>query len=143
MLLSQGKTASGGIATGRVFILEKERRPHESPCGCNTRRKIASPDYAKVIGRIRGIITDIGSVTSHMASVAREFGIPSIADTGNATTSLTHGEIITMSADTVTVYKGIVGELVDEIKPAKKVIFDSPLHRRMRGILDRSFCAES
>jgi pyruvate,water dikinase len=137
VLLSKGKTASCGIATGRVFILEKEGDLMNLPADTILVAKIASPDFAKVIGRIRGIITDIGSVTSHMASVAREFGIPAIADTGNATTSLTHGEIVTMSADTVTVYKGVVGELLDEIKPAKKVIFDSPLHRRMRGILDR------
>ncbi len=137
VLLSQGKTASGGIATGRVFILEKECDLLNLPADAILVAKIASPDYAKVIGRIKGIITDIGSVTSHMSSVAREFGIPSIVDTGNATTSLTHGEIVTMSADTVTVYSGIIEELASEIRPAKKVIFDSPLHRRMRGILDR------
>jgi len=136
VLLSQGKTASGGIATGRVYLLGMEGDLMNLPADAILVAKIASPDYAKVIGRIKGIITDIGSVTSHMSSVAREFGIPSIVDTGNATTSLAHGEIVTMSADTVTVYKGIVPELVAEIKPAKKVIFDSPLHRRMRGILD-------
>src|ERR1700690_719133 len=137
VLLSKGKTASCGIATGSVFILEKGEDLMNLPADAILVAKIASPDFAKVIGRIRGIITDIGSVTSHMASIAREFGIPAIADTGNATTSLTHGEVVTMSADTVTVYKGVVRELVDEIKPAKKVIFDSPLHHRMRGILDR------
>jgi pyruvate,water dikinase len=136
VLLSQGKTASGGIATGSVHILGKAGDLLNLPADAILVAKIASPDYAKVIGRIKGIITDIGSVTSHMSSVAREFGIPSIVDTGNATTSLAQGEIVTMSADTVTVYKGIVPELLNEIKPAKKVIFDSPLHRRMRGILD-------
>ena len=137
VLLSKGKAASYGIATGRVFILEKEGDLMNLPADAILVARIASPDFAKVIGKIRGIITDIGSVTSHMASVAREFGIPLITDTGNATTSLTHGEIVTMSADIVTVYKGVVGQLADEIKPAKKVMFDSPLHRRMRGILDR------
>ncbi|HMK56568.1 MAG TPA: hypothetical protein VK448_08030, partial [Dissulfurispiraceae bacterium] len=43
----------------------------------------------------------------------------------------------TMSADTITIYEGIVEELVREIKPVKKMIFDSPIHRRMRNILDR------
>ncbi|MGO9377917.1 MAG: PEP/pyruvate-binding domain-containing protein [Dissulfurispiraceae bacterium] len=137
VLISQGKTASGGTATGRVFIMEQEPDLRNLPADAILVAKIASPEYAKVIGSLRGIVTDIGSVTSHMASVAREFGIPTIVDTGNATSSLTQGEIVTMSADTVTVYKGIVPELIDNIKPAKKVIFDSPLHRRMRGILDR------
>jgi len=55
-----------------------------------------------------------------MASVAREFGIPAIADTGHATTSLTHGEVVTMSADTVTVYKGVVGNSCIEIKTSRR-----------------------
>jgi pyruvate, water dikinase len=137
VLSSGGKTASGGTATGKVFILSRERDLLDIPEDSILVSKIASPDYAKVIGRIRGIVTDIGSVTSHMASVAREFGIPAIVDTGNATESLPHGEVVTMSADTVTVYRGLVHGLLEEIRPLKKPIFDSPLHRRMRGILDR------
>jgi pyruvate,water dikinase len=41
----------------------------------------ASPNYARAIHKIRGIVTDMGSVTSHLASVAREFGVPAIVDT--------------------------------------------------------------
>jgi len=137
VLLSGGKTASGGTATGRVFILEKEQDLMQLPGDTILVATIASPGYAKVIGMIRGIITDIGSIASHMSSVAREFGIPAIVDAGNATTLLPHGEVVTMSADTVTVYKGIVEELAAEIRPTRKPIFDSPLHRRMRSILDR------
>ncbi len=137
VLTSQGKTASGGTATGRVFILDRQHDLLDIPEGSILVSKIASPDYAKVIGRIRGIITDIGSVTSHMSSVAREFGIPAIVDSGIATETLPHGEVVTMSADTATVYEGIVESLLEEIRPLKKPIFDSPLHRRMRGILDR------
>ncbi len=137
VLLSQGKTASPGVTTGKVFMLEKEEDLSALPGDTILVAKIASPDYAKVIGKIRGIITDIGSVTSHMSSVAREFGIPSIVDTGNATSVLRHGEVITLSADAAIVYRGVVEALVQEMKPARKPIFDSPLHRRMRGILDK------
>jgi hypothetical protein len=50
--------------------------------------KTASPDYAALMGKVKGIITDIGSVASHLASVAREFGVPDIFDAGRATSSL-------------------------------------------------------
>ena len=137
ILLSGGKTASAGIATGRVFILNHEDDIDKILENSILVAKTMSPNYAKVMGKIKGIITDIGSITSHLASVAREFGIPAIVDTQNATSLLSAGEIITISANTATVYKGIVEGLIKNIKPAKKLIFESPVHRRMRSILDR------
>ena len=136
ILLSGGKAASTGTATGVVFIAGTENLggiPEDAILVAKT----ASPDYAGLMGKVRGIITDIGSVASHLASVTREFGVPAIVDAGNATSSLKAGETITMVADTATVYKGIVPELAANTRPVKKYIFESPVHRRMRTILDR------
>jgi len=137
ILLSGGKTASAGIAAGRVFIIDHGSEPDLIPEGAILVTKTMSPDYAKEFGRIKGLVTDIGSVTSHLASIAREFGIPAIVDTGNATSLLSNGDIITMSADTKTVYRGIVEDLVKGIKPSKKLILGSPVHHKLREILDR------
>ncbi|HEX8948633.1 MAG TPA: PEP/pyruvate-binding domain-containing protein [Dissulfurispiraceae bacterium] len=137
MLLSGGKPASRGIAAGRIVVLEREQDLNAVPGDAILVVKTASPGYAKAMGRIRGIITDVGSVASHLASVAREFGIPALMDTGNATSLLKDGEVVTLSADRAIVYKGVVEELAEEMRPARKMSFDSPLHRRMKGILDR------
>jgi len=137
VLLKGGKTASSGISTGSVFVLRHEDDLNQIPENAIVVAKTASPDYARVMGKIKGIITDIGSVTSHMSSVAREFGIPTIVDTKNATVTLQNGEVVTMFADNTTVYKGIVDALVKNIKPVKRVMFESPIHKRMRSILDR------
>lgn len=137
VLISNGETASPGIATGKVFILRQMEDIDSIGQDVILVAKTASPDYSKVIGKIRGIITDIGSVASHLSSVAREFGIPAIVDTRDATSRLVHGEMITMSADTVTVYKGLIDVLMKDIRPVKKLIFESPVHRKTRVILDR------
>lgn len=137
VLLKGGKTASSGISTGSVFVLRHEDDLNRIPENAIVVAKTASPDYARVMGKIKGIITDIGSITSHMSSVAREFGIPTIVDTKNATLSLQNSEVVTMFADNTTVYKGIVDALVKNIKPVKRVMFESPIHKRMRSILDR------
>ena len=137
VLLKGGKAASSGISTGSVFVLRHEDDLSRIPENAIVVAKTASPDYARVMGKIKGIITDIGSVTSHMSSVAREFGIPTIVDTKNATVTLQNGEVVTMFADNTTVYKGIVDALVKNIKPVKRVMFESPIHKRMRSILDR------
>ena len=82
--------------------------------------RTASPDHARLMGKIKGIITDIGSVTSHLASVAREFGVPALFDAGQATARLSDGEPITLMADRATVYQGIVPELAAAAKPLKR-----------------------
>ncbi len=137
LVLESGSMASPGIATGEVFVVESERELNDVPRGAILVVRTASPQLARVAGAIRGLISDVGSVTSHMASVAREFGIPAIFNTGRATSILKTGDIVTIAADDVAVYGGEVDELVREMKPTKKLIFDSPLHKRMRDILDR------
>ena len=136
LLLNQGKTASPGIAVGTVCLaagLTSSRLPENPILVART----ASPDYAALISRLKGLITDIGSVTSHLASVAREFGVPTIVDAGNATTVLSPGQNITMVADQSRVYQGLVPELAAQARHHRKAIFDSPVHHRLRAILDQ------
>lgn len=136
VLLTGGLAASPGVAAGIVFVAETLGDLGRVPKDAILVARTASPEYARVAGTIRGIITDIGSVTSHMASVAREFGLPALVDTGDATRRLKTGEAITLSAGTATVYLGMVQELLSEIRPSRRLILDSPVHRKMRGILD-------
>jgi len=67
-----------------------------------------SPSIVRVISRISAIITDTGGPTSHMASIAREFRLPTIVNTGNATTLLQQGGDVTLVADDdgVVLYRG-------------------------------------
>ncbi|MEW6740511.1 MAG: PEP/pyruvate-binding domain-containing protein [Nitrospirota bacterium] len=137
ILFSNGKTASAGIATGKVFILKHESELDKIPENSILVVRTMSPNHAKVMGKIKGIISDIGSITSHLSSVAREFGIPAIVDAQDATSLLSDSEVVTMSANTTTVYKGVVEALLKDIRPSRKLIFESPVHRKMRLILDR------
>jgi len=136
VLLASGKGASPGIAVGKVFKVESQDWGH-MPDDAILVARAASPDYARFMGKIRGIITDMGSVASHLSSVSREFGVPTIVDAGDATTSLSEGETITVVADRATVYQGVVPELADSTRPTDRFIFESPMHRRMRSVLDR------
>lgn len=137
VIFSGGITASPGVATGRVYIVEKDGDLNEVPDDAILISRTASPKLATVMGRVRGIITYIGSVTSHMSSVAREFGIPALVDTGIAAGILNNGDIITMSATDAIVYKGVVESLAKEMRPARNPMFGSPVHRLTRDIIDK------
>ena len=136
ILLSAGEAASAGTVCG-VVVLAHGKNLNDIPDDAILVAKTTSPDYAAYMGKVKGVITDIGSVASHLASVAREFGVPAIVNAGSATSRLRDGRTITMVAGTTTVYEGIVPELAVNIRPLKKHIFESPVHRRMRAILDK------
>ncbi|MBA4367268.1 MAG: pyruvate, phosphate dikinase [Desulfobacterium sp.] len=136
VLLSGGKAASPGIAAGRVVKAAVNMSFQNIPSDAILVVKTASPDYAGVINRIRGIITDMGSVTSHLSSVAREFGVPALVDTKNATSLLTDGETITLYVETGKVYQGSVESLVKAVKPVKKPILESQVYHKTQRILN-------
>ncbi len=134
VLFAGGQMASPGIAVGQVVMASA--KPAALPENAILVARTASPDYAALMSRVKGLITDIGSVTSHLASVAREFGVPAVMDVGNATELLKPGQEITLVADATTVYQGLVPELAEQIRPARKHMFNSPVHQRLRSILD-------
>jgi pyruvate,water dikinase len=65
----------------------------------------------KVIKKASAIITDVGSPTGHMATIAREFRVPTIVNTGIATQLLRPGQTITVDARENVVYDGAVKAL--------------------------------
>lgn len=137
VILKGGTAASHGVAIGTVRIIRTDEDLQSLPDQAIIVTKTMSPEYARVMGKISGLITDIGSVTSHLASVAREFGVPAIVDTKTATVALKEGETVTMHVASSTVYRGVVESLREQMKPRRKLILDSPVHRKMRSILDR------
>jgi pyruvate,water dikinase len=55
------------------------------------------PDWEPVMRKVAAIVTDQGGRTAHAAIVSREFGIPCIVGTGNATTVLQAANEVTVS----------------------------------------------
>lgn len=136
LLLTGGKIASPGVAAGVVWQPGRGggKTPPENAILV---ARTASPDYATLMNRINGLITDVGSVTSHLASVAREFGVPALVDVAGATQILTEGREITLAVDTGAVYQGIVAELAESARPPRLHVVNSPMHGRLRAVLDK------
>jgi pyruvate, water dikinase len=76
------------------------------------------PDWEPAMRRVAAIVTDQGGRTAHAAIVSREFGIPCIVGTGNATAVLTAGQAVTICCSEGSeghVYSGRVPFAVDQI----------------------------
>jgi pyruvate, water dikinase len=136
VILKGGQTASDGAASGFAYIIQSDHMLHHIPEGAVVVARQTSPRYVPLMGRIRAFITDVGSVTGHMASVAREFRIPTLVGVGNGTALISHGEEITVDASKRVVYRGRVEALLTE-KKAVNPMRDSPTYNLMKSVLKR------
>lgn len=57
---------------------------------------MTAPDWVPLMRRAAAIVTDSGGMTCHAAIVARELGVPCLVGTGDATSKLREGEIVTV-----------------------------------------------
>lgn len=136
ILLKGGASASDGVASGLAYVITSDHNLLNIPEGSILIAPQTSPRYVAIIGRVQGIITDVGSVTGHMASVAREFRIPTLVGTGQATTIIPHGEEITVDARNKVVYQGRVNQLLKEKKKVNPMK-GSPTYKAMQSALER------
>lgn len=107
----KGAVAQEGIGAGEVYLIRNEEDLDDFPEGAILATRHTSPRLAKVIRRASAVITDVGSPTGHLATIAREFRVPAIFNTGVATQLLRTGQEITVDARQNVVYSGKVSEL--------------------------------
>ena len=136
-VLLTGASASAGCASGPVFHLSDSEDPARFPAGAVLVARHSSPQYVNVMGRAAAIVTDIGATTGHMASLAREFGVPAVLDTRTATATLAEHQVVTVDANRGAVYDGRVDSLL-EIAPATpaRTIKDTPVYNLLRQVAD-------
>lgn len=136
VLLRGGSSASDGTASGPAFVIKSEEFLHRIPEGSIVVARQTSPRFVPVMGRIQAIITDVGTVTGHMASVAREFRIPTLVGTGSATETISSGEVITVDATNRIVYRGTVESLLKKRRP-RNPMKGSPIYKTVQTALKR------
>ena len=95
----KGSPACLGKATGRVKVVRKISELGKVEKGDILVAKMTTPDYMMAIHRAVAIVTDEGGITCHAAIVSREFNIPCIVATKNATQVLSDGDLVEVNAD--------------------------------------------
>ena len=135
VLVSGGETASSGVGTGRVFKIDRKSDLENLPKGAVLVARNASPYYVTVMARLTAVVTDTGSIAGHFSSVAREFGVPTLVNTGVATTNLFPGREVTVHADGKIVYDGIVSSLIESPRVQRDLLSNSPFMRKLRYVI--------
>lgn len=95
--LLRGVAVGEKIGAGRVRIARDAREAASVERGDVLVAPLTDPDWEPVMKRVAAIVTDHGGRTAHAAIISREFGIPCVVGTGNATTTLEDGQPVTVS----------------------------------------------
>jgi pyruvate,water dikinase len=99
-----GTAASGGRATGpAVLLLPGRPRPRLRPGDILVAPNVG-PEWTPAFGVIAGLVLDSGSLSQHAAIVAREYRVPAVMQTKDASTSIVDGQTLTVDADAGVVY---------------------------------------
>lgn len=120
--LASGQAIGSKIATGIARILLSPADADKLREGEIVVTDITSPDWDPVLKRSAAIVTNKGGRTSHASIVARELGVPAIVGSGNATTAIADGEMITVSCSegkTGFVYRGKLAFKETEVDVSK------------------------
>jgi pyruvate, water dikinase len=136
VLIDWGVVASPGIGAGPVYLVKQDQDLIQFPEGAVLVVKHTAPKYVTVMNRASAIITDIGNVTGHMASLAREFQVPTIVDTHEATSLLRPGQLVTVDAVRNKIYAGIFEELIEtEKKKEESSLKQTAILKKLEEVL--------
>jgi pyruvate, water dikinase len=108
VLLDKGTRVSGGAASGPVCRVETDLDILKFPAGSVITAREANPRFAVLLPKAVAVVTDMGELTGHLATVARELHVPAIFATRRATEILKPGETVTVDANSGVVYAGYI-----------------------------------
>lgn len=111
-LLEGGYTARPGAGAGPAHVVITEEDLIGFPDGGVLVARNASPTLAAALPRAAAVVTDVGGVAGHMASLAREMGVPTLVGMGRATKVIVPGQLVTVDAGARRVYPGRLDGLV-------------------------------
>lgn len=135
ILLDKGLTACRGVGFGKAFILKDEKHLKDFPEGAVLVARHTSPKFVVVMNRASAIVTDVGSATGHLASLSREYQVPTILDTEISTRILRDGQEITVDAINCNIYEGKVTELLEYALKKSDPFKDTLLFKTLEKVL--------
>ena len=87
----KGQPSGTGWAVGRACVVNCECELSRVAPGDVLVTKVASPSLSHVLPRVVGVVAELGGSTSHLASLARERGIPMVLGVLEATQKIPDG----------------------------------------------------
>lgn len=136
VILQGGSAAFPGIGCGLAHHVRNDEDLLDFPVGGVLIAPHSTPQFVVVMKKASAIVTDAGSVTGHMASLAREFGTPTLLGVIGATKTIMQGAEITVDAYSGRIYSGRVPELLSIQRTKDSSIKDTPVYQALKKVSD-------
>jgi len=136
VLLEDADVACPGIGFGPAVHVRTEADLAAFPDGGVLIAVHTSPQYVMAMNKAQAIITDFGSIVSHMASLAREYMVPTLMNTRQATALIASGTEITVDAYNGRVYLGRVPEVLNSGLRHGGFVLKGPAYQALRRRAD-------
>ncbi len=136
VLLEDADVACPGIGFGPAVLVRTEADLAAFPDGGVLIAVHASPQFVMAMNKAQAIITDFGSIVSHMASLAREYMVPTLMNTRQATHLIAPGTEMTVDAYNGRVYLGRVPEVLNSGLRHGGFVLKGPAYQALRRRAD-------
>lgn len=136
VIIEGGSPAFPGIGYGLAHHVKSDSDLLDFPVGGILIAPHSTPQFVVVMKKASAIVTDAGSVTGHMASLAREFGTPTLLGVEGATKAIGQGAEITVDAYSGRIYEGKVPELLSIQRTKDSSMKDTPVYQTLKKVAD-------
>lgn len=103
--VTKGLGASSGVVRGPARVVLDLSDLKKVKDGDILIIRSSTPHIVSCLRLVRGIVTDMGGITSHAAIIAREAGLPCVVGTTNATRILKDGMLIFVNGYNGQIYR--------------------------------------
>jgi pyruvate,water dikinase len=101
----RGQPVSGGCVEAEVVVVRDPADFRQMRHGAILVAPATDPSWTPLFTLASGVIVEVGGVLSHASTIAREYGLPAIANVRHATRRLRTGERVRLDANTGLVTK--------------------------------------
>jgi pyruvate,water dikinase len=133
-LVSGGVNASPGAASGPVHWVRRDVDALSFPNGSVLTLAQPLPRWAALLDRCAAVVAEEGGIAGHLATVARELGVPAILGV-ESLALLEDGIEVTVDASGRCVYPGTIEKLIEERSTPPQPAVDNPVLQTLRKVL--------
>ncbi|WP_028582645.1 PEP/pyruvate-binding domain-containing protein [Desulfogranum japonicum] len=135
-LLQDGVTACPGGGSGPVRVVRNTVDLLSFPRKAILVVEHPLPEWAPLLKRASALVATTGSAAGHLATIAREFGLPTLLAVKDALKVLNNDQIITVDASHRVIYDGCIKELcVTPATSQSSPMQGSPVEQTMKQVL--------